>query len=206
MLGRRSAQRGGVAVDVRYVDLVGRDTFYGWLADQRDDLFADERFADFYRAGWGRPSVPPSLLATALVLQAYEGISDEEATARATYDLRWKVALGIGLDAKPFAKSTLQEFRAQLILHAKQRRLFQQRLELAKRRDKLGPQRRLRLALDTTPIFGRGAVKDTSHLVADGIVARRGAAGARRPGGRTPWRPRRFRRVGQRRGLRPLCR
>jgi hypothetical protein len=171
MLGRRRYQRGGVAVDARYVDLVGRDTFYGWLAGQRDDLFADERFADFYREGWGRPSVPPSLLATALVLQAYEGVSDEEATARATYDLRWKVALGIGLDAKPFAKSTLQEFRAQLILHEQQRLLFQQSLELAKRRDKLGPQRRLRLALDTTPILGRGAVKDTYNLVADGIVA-----------------------------------
>jgi hypothetical protein len=171
MLGRRSAQRGGVEADARYVDLVGRNTFYGWLAGQRDDLFADERFADFYREGWGRPSVPPSLLATALVLQTYEGVSDEEATARATYDLRWKVALGIGLDAKPFAKSTLQEFRAQLILHEKQRLLFQQSLELAKRGDKLGPQRRLRLALDTTPIFGRGAVKDTYNLVADGIVA-----------------------------------
>jgi hypothetical protein len=171
MLGRRSAQRGVCEVDARYVALVGRDTFYGWLASQRDDLFADERFADFYREGWGRPSVPPSLLATALVRQTYEGVSDEEATARATYDLRWKVALGIGLDAKPFAKSTLQEFRAQLILHEKQRLLFQQRLELAKRRGKLGPQRRLRLALDTTPILGRGAVKDTYNLVADGIVA-----------------------------------
>jgi hypothetical protein len=171
MLGRRSAQRGVGEVDARYVDLVGRDTFYGWLASQRDDLFADERFAALYREGWGRPSVPPSLLATALVLQAYEGVSDEEATARATYDLRWKVALGIGLDAKPFAKSTLQEFRAQLILHDHQRLLFQQSLELAKRQGKLGPQRRLRLALDTTPIFGRGAVKDTYNLVADGIVA-----------------------------------
>jgi hypothetical protein len=105
------------------------------------------------------------------VLQAYEGVSDEEATARATYDLRWKVALGVGLDAKPFAKSTLQELRAQLILHERQRLLFQQRLELAKRQGKLGPQRRLRLALDTTPILGRGAVKDTYNLVADGIVA-----------------------------------
>ncbi len=81
------------------------------------------------------------------------------------------MALGIGLDAKPFAKSTLQELRAPLILHEKQRLLFQQSLELAKRRGKLGPQRRLRLALDTTPIVGRGAVKDPSHLVADGIVA-----------------------------------
>ncbi len=171
MLGRRSAQGSDCEVDARYVDLVGRDTFYGWLAGQRDDLFADERFSDFYRAGWGRPSVPPSLLATALVLQAYEGVSDEEATARATYDLRWKVALGIGLDAKPFAKSTLQEFRAHLILHEQQRLLFQQSLDLAKRQGTLGPQRRLRLALDTTPILGRGAVKDTYNLVADGIVA-----------------------------------
>jgi hypothetical protein len=171
MLGRRSAHRSLVEVDARYVDLVGRDTFYGWLAGQRDELFADELFVAFYREGWGRPSVPPSLLATALVLQAYEGVSDEEATARATYDLRWKVALGIGLDTKPFAKSTLQEFRAQLILHEQQRLLFQQSLELAQRQGKLGPQRRLRLALDTTPIFGRGAVKDTYNLVADGIVA-----------------------------------
>jgi hypothetical protein len=171
MLGRRSAQRGVCGVDERYVDLVGRDTFYGWLASQRDDLFADELFSAFYREGWGRPSVPPSLLATALVLQAYEGVSDEEATARATYDLRWKVSLGIGLDAKPFAKSTLQEFRAQLILHEQQRLLFQQSLGLAKRQGKLEPQRRLRLALDTTPILGRGAVKETYNLVADGIVA-----------------------------------
>ena len=170
MLGRRNAQRGGFEVDQRYADLVGRDTFYGWLASQRDKLFADELFSAFYREGWGRPSVPPSLLATAVVLQAYEGVSDEEATARATYDLRWKMALGIALDAKPFAKSTLLELRAQLILQEQQRLLFQQSLELAKRQGKLGPQRRLRLALDTTPIWGRGAVKDTYNLVADGIV------------------------------------
>ncbi len=115
--------------------------------------------------------MPPSLLATALVLQAYEGVSDEEATARAPYDRRWKVALGSGLDAKPCAKSTRPALRAQLILHEQQRRLFQQSLELATRQGKRGPQRRLRLALDTTPILGRGAVKDPSNLVADGIVA-----------------------------------
>src|SRR5215213_11276849 len=51
---------------------------------------------------------PPSLMATALLLQAYEGVSDEEAKARADFDLRWKVALGIGLEERPFAKSTLQ--------------------------------------------------------------------------------------------------
>ncbi len=82
--------------------------------------------------------------------------------------------------------------------------LFQQSLDLAKRQGTLGPQRRLRLALDTTPIFGRGVVKDTYNLVADGIVAV--LRDARRPGGRAPWRPRRLRRMGQRRGLRPLRR
>jgi len=171
MLGRRSAQRGLVEAEPRCADLVGRDTFYGWLASQREELFPDELFAAFYHERWGRPSVPPGLLATALVLQAHDGVSDEEATARATYDLRWKVALGVALDAKPFAKSTLQEFRAHLIVHQKQRLLFQQRLELAKCRGKLGAHHQLRLALDTTPIFGRGAVKDTYNLLADGIVA-----------------------------------
>jgi hypothetical protein len=40
-------------------------------------------------------------------LQAYDGISDDEAKQRAGYDPRWKMALGIELDTRPFAKSTL---------------------------------------------------------------------------------------------------
>ncbi len=35
MLGRRSAHGGLVEADRRYADVVGRDTFYGWLASQR---------------------------------------------------------------------------------------------------------------------------------------------------------------------------
>jgi hypothetical protein len=170
MLGTRGPQRGLFEADTLYTDYVGRDTFYGWLAAQRGELFPDALFLPLYVAGWGRPSVPPSLLATALLLQTYEGVSDEEATARAAYDLRWKVALGIEVDAKPFAKSTLQEFRAQLIVHEQAGALFQESLELAKRRGRLRRDRRLTLALDTTPILGRGAVKDTYNLLADGIV------------------------------------
>jgi hypothetical protein len=170
MLGTRSAQRGLFEADTLYADFVGRDTFYGWLATQRGALFSDELFLPLYVDGWGRPSVPPSLLATALVLQTYDDVSDEEATRRAAYDLQWKVALGVEVDAKPFAKSTLQEFRAQLIIHEQARTLFQESLELAKRRGTLRRDRKLRLALDTTPILGRGAVKDTYNLLADGMV------------------------------------
>jgi transposase len=173
MLGKRSAQRGLFEADTLYAAFVGRDgrtTFYGWLASQRGELFPDELFLPLYVDGWGRPSVPPSVLATALLLQTHDGVSDDEAVARAAYDLRWKVALGVDVDARPFAKSTLQEFRAQLIVHDQARTLFQESLELAKRRGALRRDRALKLALDTTHILGRGAVKDTYNLLADGIA------------------------------------
>jgi hypothetical protein len=176
VLGKRSAQRGLFEADTRYGEFVGQRTFYGYLASQRDELFRDEDFAAWYSSDRGRPSVPPSLLATALVLQTYESVSDEEAKQRADYDLRWKVALGLEVETRPFAKSTLQEFRAQLILHDQTRALFQRSLELAKRRGvwKKGkaPDERqhIKLALDTTYILGRGAVRDTYNLLADGIV------------------------------------
>jgi transposase len=173
MLGKRSAQRGLFEADTQYGDFVGRQTFYGWLANQRGDLFRDEDFGGLYVLNNGRPSVPPSLLATALVLQTYDGVSDDEAKRRADYDLQWKVALGVALDQRPFAKSTLQEFRAQLVVHQEQRAIFQRSLEVAKRRGKFraasGEARRLKLVQDTSNILGRGAVKDTYNLLADGI-------------------------------------
>src|SRR5205807_4631358 len=124
MLGQRSAQWGMFEADALYGDFVGRKNFYGFLASQRNELFRDEDFATLYCRDNGRPSVPPSLLATALVLQTYDGVSDDEAKQRADYDLRWKVALGIELEERQFAKSTLQEFRAQLIVHDQARAIF----------------------------------------------------------------------------------
>src|SRR3954465_7592098 len=134
MLGKRGSQRGLFEADTAYGAFVGRDSFYGWLASQRGELFRDEAFARLYVLTNGRPSVPPSLLAVALVLQTYDGVSDAEAKQRADYALRWKVALGVELDARPFAKSTLQEFRAQLIVHQEQAAIFRASLEAAKRR------------------------------------------------------------------------
>ena len=121
MLGLRSDQRGLVEADHLYLDYVGRDTFYGFLASQRGQLFRDEEFAGLYCPDNGRDSVPPSLLATALLLQNHDRATDDEAKARADYDVRWKVALGVAVDERPFAKSTLQLFRAHLILHEKVR-------------------------------------------------------------------------------------
>ena len=124
MLGRQSDLTGG---EHPYLDHVRRDSFYGFLALHRQELFSDEDFSKFYCPDNGRPSVPPSLLATALLLQAYEGASDEEAKARADFDLRWKVALGVGLEKRPFAKSTLQLFRARLVIHERMQTVFRKR-------------------------------------------------------------------------------
>ena len=169
MLGERSEQRGLWEADRLYLDHVGRDTFYGLLASQRGRLFRDADFAEFYCPDNGRDSVPPSLLATALLLQSHDKVSDAEAKARADFDLRWKVALGIEVEDRPFAKSTLQVFRAQLILHDKVREVFESSLRLARESGYL-KKRSMKVALDTTNILGRGAVKDTCNLLADGIV------------------------------------
>ena len=169
MLGERSDQRGLWEADRLYLDHVGKDTFYGLLASLRGKLFRDSDFAEFYCADNGRDSVPPSLLATALLLQTHDKVSDAEAKARADFDIRWKVALGIEIEDRPFAKSTLQVFRAQLILHDKVRAVFESSLRLARESGYL-KKRGMRVALDTTNILGRGAVKDTFNLLADGIV------------------------------------
>jgi transposase len=169
MLGKRSDQRGLFEADHLFLDFVGRDSFYGFLASQRGKLFRDEHFAKLYCLDNGCPSVPPSLLANALLLQAYDRVSDEEAKARADFDLRWKVALGIELDTRPFAKSTLQLFRSQLIIHKEFGAVFKKSLDFARQTGHL-KNRKIKVALDTSNILGRGAVKDTYNLLADGIV------------------------------------
>jgi transposase len=168
MLGKRPAQRSLFEAGVQYPELLSEQSFYRFLARQRQELFRDDDYASLYHTKLGRPSVPPSLLATALVLQTYARVSDEEAAERAAYDLRWKIALGLGLEDIPFAKSTLQLFRAQLLVHELGRLAFERSLKLARNRGHL--KGRMRLAVDTTNIFGRGAVKDTYNLLGDGIA------------------------------------
>ena len=111
MLGEPSDQRGLWEADRLYLDLVGRDSFYGLLASLRGQLFRDAEFAELYCLDNGRTSVPPSLLATALLLQTHDKVSDAEAKTRADFDIRWKVALGIEIEERPFAKSTLPRAR-----------------------------------------------------------------------------------------------
>ena len=168
MLGHREPQGDLFRPDHALSDHVGEKTFYGRLARQGAEWFRDEDFVALYREDFGRPSVPPSQLCVALLLQAHDGVSDEEAIARSAFDLRWKVALGLELAEKLCAKSTLQRFRAQLLLHEATGQIFDSGVE-ACRTAGLLKRTTLSAAIDTTPILGRGAVRDTYNLVSDGI-------------------------------------
>lgn len=168
MLGKQSPQRSLFDVAFLYNDLIPRDSFYGFLGEQRERLFRDEDFKELYCLGNGRPSVAPSLLATALLLQSHDRASDQEAWERSQYDARWKHALGVPFGETPFAKSTLQLFRAKLLVHDKVEAIFRRSLEYASEEGFLQG-KKIKAVVDTTPIFGRGAVKDTYNLLADGI-------------------------------------
>lgn len=167
-MGRRAPQGELFRPDHRLRDHVGEETFYGLLARHGTEWFRDEDFVSLYREDFGRPSVPPSQLCVALLLQTHDGVSDEEAIARSEYDLRWKVALGLDLEDKLCAKSTLQRFRAQLVLNEGAEQLMNRGVQ-ACREAGLLKRSSLSVAIDSTPVLGRGAVKDTFNLVSDGI-------------------------------------
>lgn len=168
MLGQHSPQGELFRADNLYLDFVGRDSFYGFLARSGHGIFRDRDFAEFYEEEQGRPSVPPSQLCIALLLQSRDGVSDDEAIQRTAFDLRWKVALGLDVDEKLCAKSTLQLFRSKLVLHEKFERLFQASVDACLKAG-LIKRKKLELAIDTTPVLGRGAVKDTFNLISDQI-------------------------------------
>jgi hypothetical protein len=64
----------------------------------------------------------------------------------------------------PFSKATLVAFRARLIATQLDRRLVERTVEVAERAGGFGP-RALRLALDSSPLWGAGRVEDTYNLL-----------------------------------------
>ena len=167
MIGKRKVQT--TLFDVGALNLIQLEpgSFYAQLAAAAPTLYPDSLFACLYQAG-GRPSVPPSQLALLVAMQAHEGLSDEAAIARSKFDARFAAVLGTHLGEALCAKSTLQLFRAKVILHKKARLLLQASLNEARRKGQL-PDGPLRVAVDTLCVQGAGAVKDTWNLLASGI-------------------------------------
>lgn len=168
MIGKRKAQRDLFDVGNVFALELDPNSFHGQLAAATSRLFADADFAVFYSDRTGRPSVPPSQLALLTLLQHEAGCSDQEAVDRSAYDLRWAAVLGKPAGAPLCAKSTFQLFRAHLVLHDAVLTIFQNSIAEARRAGLLG-KGPLKIALDTKPILGRGAVLDTYNLLAQAI-------------------------------------
>jgi len=94
--------------------LVPAGSVAGFLAEHRKALFPDEAFADLFPTGRGRPSVPADVVATVMVLQALEGLSDREAAAELRTNIAWKVAAGLSLADPGFHPTVLTLWRNKL--------------------------------------------------------------------------------------------
>src|SRR5512133_2680488 len=105
--------------------LVPDGSVYAFLADHRHRLFPSELFADLVVQGRSQPSVPAEVVATVMVLQALEGLSDREAISALRRDIAWKVACGLRLDDEGFHPTVLVYWRARLRASERPRRIFE---------------------------------------------------------------------------------
>ena len=134
-------------------------SIYRLLAEHGGVLFGEEYFADlFKRSVLGRPTVPARVVATVMLLQAYEGLSDREACDRLAFDLRWKAAAGLTVDAPSFHPTVLVGMRNRLRGSTGPRRLFDDVNTTAAAAGLLRGRRRV---LDSTPLFDAVATQDT---------------------------------------------
>jgi IS5 family transposase len=104
--------------------LVARDSVHWFLAEHRQRLFPDGMFADLFGSGRGRPSVPADVIATVMVLQALEGLSDREAIIQLRNSISWKVAAGRSLADEGFHPTVLTLWRNKLRASDRPQRIF----------------------------------------------------------------------------------
>ena len=105
------------------------------------------------------------MIASVIVLQALNGLSDREAVEALTFDLRWKAACGYPVDKKAFDASSLTVWRARLAASERPQRIFEVVRDVI---DATGAVKgRTRRALDSTILDDAVARQDTvTQLIA----------------------------------------
>ena len=148
-------------------ELVPVGSVYQFLAEHRQRLFPAGMFADLFGSGRGRPSIPGSVVATVMVLQALECLSDREAVQRLRRDIAWKAAAGLSLTDGGFHPTVLTLWRARLRASERPERIFdavhQVITECGVLEDKG------RRALDSTILDDAVATQDTVTMIASQI-------------------------------------
>jgi transposase/IS5 family transposase len=182
MLGLESGQRSFFDAGLAVEGLLEEGSFYEVLYRLGPKLLSDEDFADCYDVTTGRPSVPPSRVFKLVLLQAYEDLSDRKAIERMAFDLRWKAVLGLEVHDRPVGQATLVEFRARVQLHEKMEEAFGRFVDGLLKAGVIsadGVQ-----LVDSSAIWGRGAVQDTYNLIGSAVRKLLGVTARRRS--RTP--------------------
>jgi hypothetical protein len=140
-------------------DRLREGSIYRLLADQGDKLFGDDYFADLYAESVrGRPTIPARVMATTMILQAFEGLSDREACDRLEVDLRWQAAAGVDTGYEAFHPTALVGQRNRLRASGRERRMFDDTKVVAR---ETGALRNRARVLDSTPIYDAVATQDT---------------------------------------------
>jgi hypothetical protein len=120
--------------------------------------------------------VPPSVVATVMVLQRLEGLSDREAVERYTFDARWRYAAGVGGYGSGgwgrFAHTVLVDMRERLRRSDRPDRVFEVALAAARQAGLVGRRR----VLDSTPLYDAVATMDTITLIGSALRGLLGVA------------------------------
>lgn len=104
--------------------LVPERSVHAFLAEHRGRLFPDEMFGDLFPSGRGRPSVPADVVATVMVLQALEGLSDRDAARQLATNIAWKAACGLAVTDEAFHPTVLTLWRNKLRASEAPQRIF----------------------------------------------------------------------------------
>lgn len=104
--------------------LVPSGSVFAFLAEHRGRVFPDALFADLFASSTGRPSIPGDVIASVLVLQTLQDLSDREAMEALRCDLRWKVACGLALTDEGFHPTVLTYWRRRLAASDRPNRIF----------------------------------------------------------------------------------
>src|SRR3989304_7457527 len=142
--------------------------------------FVQEHYYELFRAEdhdglnknseTGRNNIAPEKKSCILLLQYLTQCSDKEAIRRMKFDIRWKNVLGLKIDENALCdRSLIVKYRTQLIVEQKTEIIFKRAIELCLKYGMISEVEAKKLRVDSTAIYGKGAVKDTYNLIFDGL-------------------------------------
>jgi transposase len=144
LVARAAFPKGSLAMSVR---------------DELVEVFADDQFSEAFGSR-GAPAESPGALALVTVLQHVENLTDRQAGLMVARGIDWKYALGLELGDPGFDHSVLSKFRARLVAHGLEQRVFEKMLEVLAAKGLIGAGGKQRS--DSTHVLS--AVRDLNRL------------------------------------------